>query len=83
MKPYSLILNIVLKSGVQKKYKTYTSEAMTKKDAQEALDAFKNIIETICKGDATGVLTLKVDNGKEVLINSSEIALVEFEIVEC
>ena len=43
----------------------------------------KELIGNIYKDEIVGTISLKVSSDKEVLINKNEIALAEFEIVEC
>ena len=83
MKTYSLIINIILKSGKERRYVSYTPQALTKDEAEQGAKQLKELIEAIYKDEVTGTISLKVSSGKEVLINTNEIALVEFEIVEC
>jgi len=83
MKRYTLILNIILKSGKEKRYESFNPEAMTKKEVEEIADSFKDIMDKTYKNEIVGTITLKNRSGTEVLINSAEIALIEFEIVEC
>ena len=56
---------------------------MTKKEVEEIADSFKDIMDKTYKNEIVGTITLKNRSGTEVLINSAEIALIEFEIVEC
>jgi len=83
MKPYLLIISIVLKSGKERKYTNFTPQALTKEEAEQGAEQLKELIESIYKDELIGTISLKVSSGKDVLINTNEIALVEFEIVEC
>ena len=83
MKPYLLIISIVLKSGKERKYTNFTPQALTKEEAEQGAEQLKELIESIYKDELIGTISLKVSSGKDVLINTAEIALVEFEIVEC
>jgi len=82
MEKYTLTLNITLKSGVEKKYEANTPEPLTKDEAEAGAKQFKDMIETIYKNDVLGSVTIKSNDGMEVLINTKEIALVEFVIKE-
>ena len=83
MKPYLLVISIVLKSGKERKYTNFTPQALTKEEAEQGAEQLKELIESIYKDELIGTISLKVSSGKDVLINTNEIALVEFEIVEC
>jgi len=83
MKPYLLVINIILKSGKERRYTNFTPQALTKEDAEQGVEQLKELIRNICKDKIVGTISLKVSSDKEVLINTNEIALVEFEIVEC
>lgn len=82
MKEYSLVISIILKSGKERKYTSFTPEPLTKEEAEQGSKLFKDMIEKVYKDEITGSITLKTSSGKEVLINTKEIALVEFEITE-
>jgi len=82
MKPYSLVISVILKSGKEKTYTSYSPEALTKENIEQVSEQLKNIIESVCKEDSLGAITLKISPNKEVLINTKEIALIEFEVVE-
>ena len=83
MKQYLLIINIILKSGKERKYTNFTPQALTKEDAEQGAEQLKELIGNIYKDEIVGTISLKVSSDKVVLINTAEIALVEFEIVEC
>ena len=83
MKQYLLIINIILKSGKERRYTNFTPQALTKEEAEQGAEQLKELIESIYKDELIGTISLKVSSGKDVLINTNEIALVEFEIVEC
>jgi len=83
MKQYLLVINIILKSGKERRYTNFTPQSLTKEDVEQGAKQLKELIESIYKDEIIGTISLKVSSDKEVLINTNEIALVEFEIVEC
>lgn len=82
MKQYSLVINIILKSGKEKIYTSYSPEALSKEEVAKISKQLENLIEAVYKEDALGATTFKISPDKEVLINAKEIALIEFEIIE-
>jgi len=82
MKSYSLVINVILKSGKEKTYTSFSPEVLTKEEVTKISEQLENLIESVYKEDALGSITFKVSPDKEILINAKEIALIEFEIVE-
>ena len=83
MKSYSLVINVILKSGKEKTYISYSPKALTKEEVMKISGEFENLIESVYKEEALGSIAFKVSPDKEIMINTKEIALIEFEIVEC
>jgi len=74
MKPYLLVINIILKSGKERKYTNFTPQALTKEEAEQGAEQLKELIESIYKDEIIGTISLKVSLGKEVLINTNELS---------